>query len=65
MNEWCHLPDCCGEEEKVEGEKVEGEKVEGEEFRDDMFLRVAQEVMDCLKFHNKPAFLPILNQIEQ
>ena len=60
MNEWCHLPDCCGEEEKVEGEKVEGE-----ELRDDMFLRVAREVMDCLKFHNRPAFLPILNQIGQ
>ena len=55
LNEWCHLPDCCGEEKEVEGE----------ELRDDMFLKAAQEVMDCVKFHNRPAFLPILNQIEQ
>ena len=56
MNEWCHLPDCCGEE------NVEGEKVEGEELRDDMFLRVAREVMDCVRFHNRPAFLPKIEQ---
>jgi len=61
LNEWCRLPDCCGEEEKVERE----ERVEREELRDDMFLKAAQELMECLKFNNKPAFLPILNQIEQ
>lgn len=55
LNEWCYLPDCCGEEEKVERE----------ELRDDMFLKAAQEMMECLKFNNKPTFLPILNQIEQ
>lgn len=55
MNEWCYLPDCCGEEEKVERE----------ELRDDMFLKAAHGLMECLKFNNKPAFLPILNRIEQ